>query len=30
MEYVTGSTLKSYEQSMEHIDATITFCRRWN
>jgi len=27
-ESATGSTLRSYEQSMERIDATITFIRR--
>ena len=26
----TGSTLRSHEQSMEHVDATITFSRRCN
>jgi len=29
-ESVTGSTLRSHEQSMEHKDATITFSRRCN
>jgi len=29
-ESVTGSTLRSQEQSMEHVDATITFSRRCN
>jgi len=27
---VTGSALRSHEQSMEYIDATITFSRRCN
>jgi len=29
-ESVTGSTLRSHEQSIEHIDATVTFSRRCN
>jgi len=29
-ESVTGNTLRSHEQSMEHKDATITFSRRYN
>ena len=29
-ESVTGSTLRSHEQSKEHKDATITFSRRYN
>jgi len=30
MEFATGNTLRGHEQSMEHKDVTITFCRRRN
>jgi len=29
-ESATGSTLRSHEQSMEHNDAMVTFCRGCN